>query len=116
MSKQKAKGTSFESLIVGYLKEHGWPDAERRALTGTHDKGDITGVPSLVFECKNHKTLSLSGWLIETETERQNADAQYGVLVAKRKGYGQAADQYAVLRLEDMIRLLHAAGYGKELE
>lgn len=111
MSKQKQKGTSFETLIVEFLRNNGWPEAERRALAGVNDKGDIAGVPRVAWECKNHKTLSLSAWLIETETERVNAGADVGVLVVKRKGYGQAAEQYAVLSLASLVALLRAAGY-----
>lgn len=47
MSASKRKGTSFETAVVGYLRdEHGLP-VERRALRGTRDCGDITGLPRL---------------------------------------------------------------------
>lgn len=111
MSQNKAKGTAFETLIVRYLAEHGFPHAERRALAGTHDLGDITGTPGIVWECKNHKTLSFSEWLEEAEREKTNAGADYGIVVAKRRGKGDAADQYAVMRLEDLVALLWNAGY-----
>lgn len=111
MSKQRQKGTSFETAVVNWLKTNGFPYAERRALHGTNDKGDITGTGPLVWECKNHKSLSLSEWIIETEEERQNADADYGILVAKRRGYGDPADQYAILPLTRLVALLKAAGY-----
>jgi hypothetical protein len=111
VSKAKAKGTSFESLVVAYLVDQGWLHAERRALTGTHDKGDITGTGPLVWECKNHKTLSFSEWIEEAEVERVNASADFGVVVAKRRGRGQAGDQYAVMRLSEMVKLLKQAGY-----
>lgn len=111
MSREKAKGTSFETAIVNYLKNW-WPMAERRTLHGVLDKGDIAGThPGLVWECKNQKKLELSQWLLETEQERINANAELGVLVVKRRMYGTAADQYAVVRLEDMIQLLKKAGY-----
>lgn len=111
MSKAKQKGTSFESLIVMFLKEQGWIHAERRALTGVADKGDITGTGPLVWECKNHKTLSFSEWLGEAEAERVNAQADFGIVVAKRRGRGKAEEQYAVLPLGEMVKLLKAAGY-----
>ena len=83
MSKERAKGTSFETFIVNYLKNF-YPHAERRTLHGTLDKGDITGCdPRLVFECKNHKTLNFSGWLHEAEVERINAGAEMGIVVAR---------------------------------
>jgi len=111
MSKNKARGTSFETLIVRFLADHGFPHAERRALAGQADLGDILTGPGLVWECKNHKTLKFSEWLEETETERQNANADYGVLVAKRRGKGDAGEQYAVMRVADIVRLLKQAGY-----
>ena len=111
VSKQRAKGTAFETLIVRYLNDHGFPHAERRALHGTADLGDITGTPGIIWECKNHKQLRLSEWMTQTETEKQNADAEIGVLVAKRSGRGTADDQYAIVTLETMVRLLKAAGW-----
>jgi hypothetical protein len=111
MSKQRAKGTMFETAVAQFLRENGFPHAERRALSGTYDKGDLTGMPGLVIECKNHKELSFSEWLRETEVERQNADADFGVLVVKRRGIWDAGQSYAVLPLEAMARLLKQAGY-----
>ena len=112
MSPAKGRGTAFETLIVRYLQSKGWIHAERRALHGNLDKGDITGTGPLVWECKNHKTLDMSGWLRETEQERQNANATHGILVVKRRSYGEPGDQYAVMRLSDMVELLKEAGYG----
>jgi len=112
VSKHKAKGTAFETLVVNYLRDHGFPHAERRALAGIHDLGDITGTPGLVWECKNHQTLKLAEWIEEAETERHNATADFGFVVAKRRGKGQAEDQYAIMNLATLARLLVEAGYG----
>ena len=111
MSRNKQKGTSFETLVADFLTDNGFPYAERRALAGINDKGDITGTPGLVWECKNHKTMNLAGWLDETMIETANAKADYGILVAKRKGRGNPAEQYAVMPLGMMVTLLKAAGY-----
>ncbi len=63
MSRNKQKGTAFETLVVRWLAENGFPYAERRALAGTHDCGDVTGIPGLVIECKTTKPCrSRSGW------------------------------------------------------
>jgi len=110
LSKQRAKGTAFESLVVAYLKEV-WPAVERRALSGNLDKGDIAGIPGVVLECKNHQSLSLPAWLAEAEVERVNADADYGFVVAKRRGKGKAEEQYVVMTLADLVGLLQQAGY-----
>ena len=111
MSKERAKGTNFETFIVNYLKDM-YPFVERRSLNGALDKGDITGTdPRLVWECKNHKTLKLSEWLRETAVETTNAPADFGVLIAKRMGVGDPAQQYCVMTLEMMVGLLKQAGY-----
>jgi hypothetical protein len=57
-----------------------------------------------VIEAKNQKSLDFPGWLREAEAERQNAKADYGVVVAKRRGKG-AADAYVVMTLADFARL-----------
>lgn len=111
VSASRSRGTAFETLIVRYLQSRGWTHAERRALHGAVDKGDITGTGPLVWECKNHKSLDISAWLKETEQERQNANADYGVLVVKRRSYGDPADQYAIMRLEHLVSLLREVGY-----
>lgn len=46
----KAIGTAAETAVVRYLAAHGFPAAERRALHGATDLGDITGTPSLCWE------------------------------------------------------------------
>jgi hypothetical protein len=111
LSRNKQRGTSFETLIVRYLQDHGFPHAERRALAGVNDLGDITGTPGVVWECKNHKTLSFSEWLVEAETERANANADVGVVIAKRRGKGDAGEQYAVMTVAALVELLKQAGY-----
>jgi hypothetical protein len=45
------------------------------------------------------------------QVERDNAKAELGIVVAKRRGYGNPSDQYAVLRLEDLLTILKKAGY-----
>jgi len=50
MSAARAKGTAWETAIVGYLRGRGAPHAERRALNGSNDRGDIAGIPGLVIE------------------------------------------------------------------
>jgi hypothetical protein len=110
MTKSKAKGTAFERLIADHLARY-WPYADRAPLTGNKDRGDISGTPGIVWELKNAKRLELGTWLTETETERLNAQADLGILVVKRRGHGKPGDQYAVLKLDQLIDLLKEAGY-----
>lgn len=111
MSASRRKGTAFESALVSFLADHGWPHAERRALHGCDDRGDVAGTgPLLVWEAKACRAIDLAGFMDETEAERRNAGAEVGVLVVKRrqKSTGQA---YAVVPLEAMTELLKRAGY-----
>ena len=110
MTKSKAKGTAFERQIADYLKTY-FQYADRAPLHGNTDKGDIAGTPGLVWELKNCKKIELSKWLAEAETERLNAQADLGIVVAKRRGHGNPAEQYAVLPLQALVDLLKEAGY-----
>lgn len=114
MSAAKAKGTAAEAAVANYLKFRGWPYAERRALFGSVDRGDITGTPGLVWEVKAGATLCIPAWLRETEQERVNAKADYGVLVVKPKGVGAGnVDRWwAVMHLYQVADVLRSAGYG----
>ena len=96
MNRPKAIGTAAETAVVRYLRSDGFPQAERRALTGTHDQGDITGTPGVAWEVKGGqaaKTASdgqIAAWLAETAAERINAGAEVGVLITARSGFGAA--------------------------
>lgn len=111
MSKAKQKGTAAETAVVKYLKENGFPHAERRALHGTLDKGDITGCGPVVFEIKNHAKLDLAGWLKELEVEMINANVDTGAVIAKKRGTTNCGEWYAVLPTRVFIGLLKQAGY-----
>ena len=111
MSKSKAKGTSAETAVVKYLKDKWNVPAERRALTGAQDKGDISGISDVVFEVKNHKTMVLGQWMEELKVEVKNANAETGVVVHKRKGTTDVAEWYASMPFWMYMYLLKHAGY-----
>lgn len=116
MSASRRKGTAWETAVVRWLNDHGFPHAERRALHGNHDLGDITGIPGIVIEAKSVARLDLSGWVDQAETERRNAAADVGAVVHKRRGHGDPGHAYATLPLRDLAWLLRAAGYGTPLD
>jgi len=70
------------------LRKNGWPHAERLALQGKLDKGDVTGTPGVAWEVKNYAVSHWPQWLREAEAERINAGADYGIVVAKPPGVG----------------------------
>ena len=107
MSKSKQKGTFAESAIVDYLKQF-WSNVERRALSGSNDKGDIANVPNAVIEIKNQKSYKIPEWIKETEPERINAGTPYGVLVVKpnKVGITKIDQWWAIMPLEQIVSLL----------
>lgn len=116
MSAARRKGTAWESLCVDYLREHGAPHAERRALAGAKDRGDIAGVPGVVWECKSAAKLEIGAWLAEAETERVNDGADLGVVWAKRRGKTSPGDAYVFMDGATLVALLQAAGYLRKIE
>jgi len=88
----KDRGTDAERAVARWLAANGWPHAERRAPSGSADRGDITGTPGICWEVKSRKTppgdKQITDWLEETEQERLNAGADIGVLVVRRPGVG----------------------------
>jgi hypothetical protein len=102
----KKKGTKYESELVAYLRYHlERPDIERRALSGTQDRGDIAGLESWTIEAKNHNAQNFAGWLDETQREQRNAGTEYGLLVVRRrmKPVGQS---FAVMTLDQLIDII----------
>lgn len=116
MSKQRDKGTKWETAIVDYLRTKGFPHAERRALHGTHDLGDISGIPGVVIEAKNQARHSWAEWLDEAVDETRNASADVGVVWAHRRGKASPADGYVVMSGDQFAWLLKSAGYGHPIE
>jgi len=109
MSKARQKGTSFETAIVNFLKENGFPEAER---WGSLDMalGDIRNMP-IVLEAKNHKAMALSEWCTQAETSGKKANKLWAVIHKRiRKGIAQS---YVTMSLEQFVILLQT--YGKSL-
>jgi hypothetical protein len=105
-----AKGSTFERLIADYLATEIDDRIDRRVKTGANDKGDIGGLRHrghrLAIECKNHAAMNLAGWVTEAQTEARNDGALLGFVVHKRRGKGQAGDQYVTMVLSDLVALL----------
>ena len=89
MTKSKAKGTTAEREVVRYF-QNWWPAAERRALSGSRDRGDVAGIPGVCIEIKAAKTQLIGPWQREALTEMANAEASTCLLVVKRPYKGVA--------------------------
>ena len=122
MNRAKQKGTAWETECVHYLSNVVFNNTKgfrRSPLSGSKDTGDIESawLPEFVFECKNRKDAlsSLSEIMKETEQERINADADYGVALVKRRNFGTGG-AYVVMELAHFASLLRTWMDMKERE
>jgi hypothetical protein len=118
MSKAKNIGTRAETAVRNYLLSAGYDplEAHRNVLKGTNDEGDVwlrEVIGLIVFEVKGGKMAKeasygqIQKWMVETETERKNANARYGFLVTQRAGIGypRAGEWWAYARLGDLYSM-----------
>ena len=112
MSASKAKGTAAETAVVRFLQANGYPHAERRALAGAQDRGDVAGIPGLVIEVKDCKRMELAQWVDEAGIEAcQELPVQLrkppstpgpmavapGLVWHKRRGRGSPGNWYVTM-------------------
>jgi hypothetical protein len=96
VNRPKVIGTKAETATVRYLRTAGFPGAERRALRGTLDAGDIAGTPGVCWSVKGGQAATtasdgqVQAWLDEAMKQASNAGADVGVLVLNRRGIGPA--------------------------
>lgn len=103
----KAKGSKFERLIADYLIERGFP-CERIPAGATADRGDLW-VPVIEFptiDCKNHARPQLGAWVDRAYEQADNAGRVAGVVVHKRHGVADPAEQFVTTSLAMFLRLL----------
>jgi len=116
----KNKGTAAETALLRWLRTNGFPWAERLALAGAADCGDISLLPgrAVVLEVKAHanagrgipQDAQLTEWMAQAATERDNAGADLCPLVLRRAGAG-AGDPgrwWAWLTFADVVTLTGA--------
>jgi hypothetical protein len=104
-------GSAFESIVAAYLARHVDDRVERRTRNGSKDRGDVSGLrhmgERIVIEVKDHGgRVEVGPWLNEVEVERLHDDALVGMVVAKRRGKGDPADQLVIMTLADLVALL----------
>lgn len=116
-NRPKQIGTATETALVRYFRARGWPRADRLALRGSGDIGDIGLDPRLCIEVKGGKAAETASdtqvtwWLVEAQREAEAKGAALPILIMKRKGVGAAncgrwwavmtSENYDALRLAD---------------
>lgn len=116
MSKQKAKGTAFETACVNYLRDRLQDERiDRRAMHGNRDLGDVYGIRAHGFEgiceCKDYRKwgpADLAKWQKQTIDERCNSDSDFALLVVHKQGVGKKRfglnDCY--MQVRDLVRVM----------
>ena len=108
------KGNLFEKQVVDYLRRVFGDAIERRVMGGKNDRVDVAGVywrgEPFVIEVKNRQRVEMAAWMDELEVECGNADTDLGAVVFHRKGKGSKSmgDQYVLMDLRTLCRLLGA--------
>ena len=109
----KARGTRTETMLVRLFTAYGLP-AERRALKGAADEGDLwLHGGRIVVEAKHRKTSpspeQVRRWMAETQAEAGRVpQCELAALIVNRPGYGVAgmAEWDAWMRIDDAVWLM----------
>lgn len=74
-------------MVAKYLREEGFPQADRRLREGrTDDQGDIDGVPYTVIQVKYVAKPAMQAWVTDTLKQRDEAGVPLCMLVVRVKG------------------------------
>ena len=111
-TKPKALGTEWETAVVRYTKAQlGDERIERRALHGAKDMGDIHGLFAHgyegIIECKRDRDMgaaALAEYQRQTIDERENADADFALLVVKNFNHS-VGEAFCWVTLRDLARI-----------
>lgn len=111
-TKPKDLGTKWETDVRNYAaKELDDERIERRALHGSKDMGDIHGLfahgYSGIIECKRSQKLGaaiMAEFQRQTTDERENADADFALLVVKNFNHS-VGEAFCWVTLRDLARI-----------
>lgn len=111
----KKLGTKHETDIKTWLRENGWPYADRLTQEGSADRGDLrlSEIIPFIIEAKTAfgKTdrAAIGTWVKELEAEVRNYGASGGAVCHKKKGTTDVGEFYAILPMKYLNALLTMA-------
>ena len=101
MSRARQKGTAFETALVKWFHENGFPDVKRMPFSSP--LGDLYGLP-VCAEAKNQVAMKLPEWLIQAEKSGQKLGLPFVVFHKRaRKPIGKT---YVTTELEQFNKIL----------
>lgn len=112
MSRQKQKGTAFETESAKGLSERLGVEVRRNPLMASLDQGDLHGIyidgEPFVVECKDHKKYDFAGWQKELDREMECAETDIGCVLFHRNGIGiqRIGEQGVYMNVDILCRLL----------
>ena len=120
MNRSKSIGTYAETAVARAARARGFPEADRYALHGSADIGDVRLCAGVVVEVKGGEAargcsdLDVQRWLDQTARERDNAHAAVGFLVVQRRGVGalNASRWWSYWRLGWISDLSYTQAFG----
>lgn len=110
------RGAAAERAVVAWLRDNGFPHAERAVRTGyrtadrtSADHGDITGTPGIVWQVKDtldfEQPAVLAATLADTAAQTVAAGGEFGVLVQRRRGSADTGRWWAWMPGEAYVRV-----------
>ena len=99
MGKRRPRDIETAELraIYLWLRDNGYPEADKRTLHGQRDEGDLTGIPGIMWEHKggaqgrDASDQQIGKWMAtEVSPQIGHARADYGFLSTPRRGIGPA--------------------------
>jgi len=106
---RKHRGYKSQDIVAEKLVSEGWPYAKS---TGAGRQGtDVTGTPGIDWEVKARKDFNPSAAIKQLKERSDGKTLPIAVLRLNGQGPATIGDWPAVLRLDDLIRLLKEAGY-----
>lgn len=117
-NQMKSLGTSHETAIKNWLRQNGWPYADRRTLSGANDEGDLRLSERVPFtiEAKTSKATtdkaSLGAFMKELVAEVENSNSESGAVILKKRGTTDVGEYYAILPVW-MLNVLLQRAYGE---
>lgn len=107
---RKARGRQSEILLAEYLQHHGFiVYPTNSGASGS----DIVGMQGVDWEVKSRRDFNPSGLLKQLERRRPDTGLGLGVMRLNGQGEASIGDWCGIVRLDDLVYLLKAAGYGQ---
>ena len=100
----KERGTRWESAVAKFLQSKGFP-VWRMAQTGAQDEGDLGGLPSWAFECRDRQKMDLSKNVRDANSRAIAKGALYGVTIMKKRN-SAVGSAYVAMDLETFAQIL----------